>query len=327
MLLGAIFFVSNLQARTCTGNGDVIGSYGFFGSRAGFFLLGATPPGTTASGSAPLVPVGVTPPGTTAALNPWSNFVNSLAGKSVFSANGRVFADGAGNLYTSSTPTALIVNTLVGNYTVNTDCTLSMSLGNPFSATGGTIGTTLTTLVTLEGIITDGGGAGHIEAVVTGPDAAGAQVSFVRTSQFNACNNATITGQHGVVGSGFVVAGTNTGTGTGAGTGVASAFTPGAAGALGTPFTLVGRFFSDGLGNFIADPPSVISPIKRTLTGTYAVNVDCTGTGRFVDSSGTARNVSFVLVNDATQIQNSEQTIRFVFTDPGVIGDGSASQQ
>jgi hypothetical protein len=55
--------------------------------------------------------------------------------------------------------------------------------------------------------------------------------------------------------------------------------------------------------------------------------VDCTGTARLVDSSGVTRNIGFVLVNEAASIQNVDQAIRFVFTDPGVIGEGSASQQ
>ena len=65
LLLGAIISAPVLQARQCTGNGDVIGSFGFSASRSGFFLLGATQ-GT----SGLLVPVPTTPPGTTGAMIP-----------------------------------------------------------------------------------------------------------------------------------------------------------------------------------------------------------------------------------------------------------------
>src|SRR5260370_37319115 len=66
LLCGTAFVSPLLQARTCSGNGDVLGSYGFTASRAGFFLLGATPPGSNATlGSGPIVPVAVTPQGTT----------------------------------------------------------------------------------------------------------------------------------------------------------------------------------------------------------------------------------------------------------------------
>src|SRR6266516_2026291 len=99
-------FQSPLFARSCTGNGDLIGSFGFFGSRSGFFLLGATPPGTTAAGAPILVPLPVTPPGTTGALmsssTPWGKVVGGLAGNGVFSAAARVYADGLGGLFTSS---------------------------------------------------------------------------------------------------------------------------------------------------------------------------------------------------------------------------------
>src|SRR2546423_13167440 len=45
--LGAAVLAPSLsaQGRQCSGNGDIIGAYGFAGSRAGFSLLGATAPG------------------------------------------------------------------------------------------------------------------------------------------------------------------------------------------------------------------------------------------------------------------------------------------
>src|SRR5437773_3990962 len=131
VLLGTVSLTSALQARTCSGNGDIIGSYAFFGSRGGFFLLGSTPPGSTsASGvtpigvtppgttsvTGPLIPIGVTAPGSTAAaisINPWSKFIASLAGNTAFSTVGRIFADGVGNLYASDTAAVLPTNTVV----------------------------------------------------------------------------------------------------------------------------------------------------------------------------------------------------------------------
>jgi hypothetical protein len=41
-LIGAPFLLPNLEARTCSGNGDLVGSYGFSSSRSGYYLLGAT---------------------------------------------------------------------------------------------------------------------------------------------------------------------------------------------------------------------------------------------------------------------------------------------
>jgi hypothetical protein len=60
------------------------------------------------------------------------------------------------------------------------------------------------------------------------------------------------------------------------------------------------------------------------------VAIDCTGTARLVDANGVVRNISFVLVNEATPVgtvSTGAQSLRFVFTDPGVIGSGTASPQ
>ena len=96
---------------------------------------------------------------------------------------------------------------------------------------------------------------------------------------------------------------------------------------LGTPFNLVGRFVADGAGNLVLDQPGSGSPIKRTLTGTYSINIDCTGTARLVDAAGAARNIGFVLLNGERQLRNPTQSLQFVFTDSGVIGSGTATQQ
>src|SRR5258706_8548342 len=103
-VLASAAFQSPLLARTCTGAGDVMGSFGIFASRSGFFLVGATPPGTTAAGAPILVPIAVTPPGSTSAVitpssTPWGKFVGNLAGNGVFSGGLRVYADGLGSLY------------------------------------------------------------------------------------------------------------------------------------------------------------------------------------------------------------------------------------
>src|SRR5262245_49637619 len=104
VLLGAVLLAPILEARTCSGNGDVLGSYGFIGSRSGFYLLGATAPGTTtAAGSSPLIPVPALAPGSiattvTGSNTPFGALVSGLGNRSAFSAVGRIFADGMGNL-------------------------------------------------------------------------------------------------------------------------------------------------------------------------------------------------------------------------------------
>jgi len=332
VLLGTVLLAPVLQARVCSGNGDVIGSYGFVGSRSGFFLLGATAPGT--AGAAPLVPLPATAPGTTAAVTgsntPFGNLITGLANRDVFSAVGRIFADGMGNFFASSSAGGLTMNTLVATYTVTPDCGITVKLSDPFP--GGT-----SSSVTLEGEIVDSATANEIDLVVTGPTATGGVLTLVRTSQFNACSNASVSGNFGVVGEGMFTSTGGSGLpSSGIGTGVTGtgAFFPGVTGPLGTPFNVLGRFNADGSGNFSLDLPATTSPLKRNITGTYAVNVDCTGTARLVDQTGVTRNISFVLVNETASgspsavVQTSvRQALQFVFTDPGVIGSGVARQQ
>src|SRR5438552_13585220 len=81
LLCCTVFVSPLLQARTCSGTGDVLGSYGFTASRAGFFLLGATPPGSTGVlGSGPLIPVAVTPGGTTGTTTTTATFSTTAIG-------------------------------------------------------------------------------------------------------------------------------------------------------------------------------------------------------------------------------------------------------
>jgi len=322
----------------------VLGAYGFTASRAGFFLLGATPPGSNATlGSGPIVPVAVTPQGTTGTTTT-TNFsttsigalVSGLSSPRVFSAVGRVFFDGVGHIYASPT-TGLLTNTQVGTYNVTSDCGITVTLNDPFAtgAVGPTVTTPTTGTVSLEGEILDTLDTGEIDLVSSGTTATGALVTLVKTAQFSSCTNASLTGNFGIVAQGMVTSGTTftatTPTGTvGLGTTTTAAFGSGVTGTLGTPFTLLGRFVADGSGNLVTDLAATTSPLKRSLTGTYIVNADCTGTAHLVDSNGTARNISFILVNASGpfSVQTSvRQELQFVFTDTGVIGTGNAEQQ
>jgi hypothetical protein len=341
-LITAAFQVPTLQARSCSGNNDVLGSYGYFGSRGSVFLIGATAPGTTAAGAPILIPTGgTTPPTTVTGSNtPYGRFVTGLANNGALSSNGRIYFDGTGSVYVAPASGSLLLNNLAGTYTVSTDCSIKITLNDPFVSTTTTTTTTTTaSTVTLEGEVT----ANRIDAVVTGANAAGASVTFVRTSQVNSCSNANIQGNYTIVGSGFgmnsttttggtTTGGTTTGGTTTGGTTTTTpgAFTTGANGTLGAPFSLLGRFTADGNGNLTPDPTQTPSPLKRTITGTYVVNVDCTGTAMLVDSAGITRNASFVLVNSDRCLSgpnSGNQSLQFVFTDNGFIGDAVASKQ
>jgi len=292
----------------------------------------------------------VTPPGTTGATVPGSNtpigaLVSGLSGRNTFAATGRLFADGMGNFYAAPSAGSLIVNTLAGTYTVNADCTITATLGDPF-VTGTTSGTPPVLIpgaatpfsganaVTLEGVVVNAGNANEIDLVTTGANT-GALVTLSKTAQFSSCSNASLSESYGISGQGLFSASAGTGVGVTTGTPtLTGAFTSGVSGPLGTPFNLLGRFVADGAGNFVTDFPSTTSTVKRAIAGTYLVNGDCTGTARLVDSTGVGRNIAFVLVNEAAACSaasavatSARQALNFVFTDPGVIGSGTAKKQ
>jgi hypothetical protein len=367
LVAGTVFLAPGLQARQCSGNGDVVGSFGFTGSRTGFYLLGATASASSAT-TGLMIPVPVTPPGTAGVMTPvavtppGTTFVGSntavgslmagLENSVVFTSIGRLFADGAGTLFGSPT-TGVTTNIQVGTYTVSPSCSVSMTLTDPFVTTAGVttlrssstpgISATLTGFVSQNGTELDMAGA------------TGAVVTFRKTSQAGSCNNGSLSGNYTASGNGFYFPGVSNGLivpGTGAGvvnqlpnptatcmfngtpgTGSCTgAFTFGATGTLGTAFSLLGRFVADGNGNLVTDLSGQTSPQGGNLTGTYTVNADCTGTGRLIDSNNIARDILFVLVNQGSQGSSGSgtgvgQALQFVFNDTGVLGGGSAQLQ
>jgi len=301
----------------------------------------------------------VTPQGTSGAATtaatfsntPLGSLVSGVSSARVFSTAGRIFFDGVGHIYASPT-SGLLTNTPVGTYNVTSDCGITVSLIDAL-ITGSAGLVTGNRTVGLEGEIVDTADTSEIDLVSTGSTAPGALVTMVKTAEFGSCSNASLNGNFGTVGQGMIVSGTNiasigtttsgtttpgttapgiTSPGTGATTGgsTSGAFSSGVTGTLGTPFTLVGRFVADGSGNLITDTAAASSSLRRSLTGTYQVNADCTGTAHFIDSSGAARNISFALVNAPriSAVQTSvRQDLNYVFSDTGVIGSGVARQQ
>ena len=357
LLAGLALLTPALQARQCSGNGDIVGSFGFTASRSGFYLLGATAANTSSSGSGIMIPVPVTPPGTTGSVAPFvgsntniGNLLTGLANPRVFSAVGRIFADGMGNLYASPT-VGLMSNISAGTYSVDASCSITMTLTDPFLTNSGTQTATPGLPIALTGYVSSNGA----ELDMFGAN--GAAITFLKTSQ--GCSNSSINGDFTVSGTGFylpsagngqTVPGTTVGqpvvTPTGqtgpclngqaavAGqAGCTGAFTSGATGTLGTPFSLLARVVADGTGMLTSDFSGQQSP-GQNVTGSYSVNADCTGTAHVVDAAGIARNISFVLVNQAAQCfigaspqSSARQALEFVFSDPGVMGSGIAQVQ
>jgi hypothetical protein len=94
------------------------------------------------------------------------------------------------------------------------------------------------------------------------------------------------------------------------------------------PFSILGRFVADGAGNLVEDAIAQASPLSnRKVTGTYTVNMDCTGTATLITADGKKRGANIVIVTQGSDLTNGPQALEFSFTDPGVVGSGVAQQQ
>jgi hypothetical protein len=100
---------------------------------------------------------------------------------------------------------------------------------------------------------------------------------------------------------GFVVNGTNVGAGV-----VAS----------------VGQVTADGRGNLVGSDTTSVNGliVRRTLTGSYAVDPDCTGELSFTDNFGLTTHLDFVLVDDLEQVN-------FIQTDANTVTTGVAHKE
>jgi len=102
-------------------------------------------------------------------------------------------------------------------------------------------------------------------------------------------------------GYGYVVNGTNVGSG---------------------PVSAVGLTDADGSGNLTAtDTVSANGTVvRRTITGSYTVNANCTGSVVFTDNFGQTTHLDFVLEDNLRQFH-------FIQTDPGTVTTGIGTKQ
>jgi hypothetical protein len=88
------------------------------------------------------------------------------------------------------------------------------------------------------------------------------------------------------------------------------------------PVATVGIFATDGAGTLSGSETDSSNGVvaKRTVTGTYAVNGDCTGSTTFTDNFGRTTHLDFVIDQKGTEIC-------FIETDPGTVTTGIARKQ
>ena len=289
VMLCGVVIIPTLAARTCGGAGEVVGSFGWLGIRTSDF-----------------VPVAVTPPGTaTGSSTPIGALIVGAVNTSAFTSVGRVFLDGNGGVFASSAPGGLQIP--VGAYTVNLDCTVAATLIDAFAMPGSAGLTPSQPSATFEGVMVEGGN--EIDLVQTG-SSTGAIVTLNKTKQ--SCTVDGLSSSFGISATGMttVLAATSN--------------SPSTA----TPFAILGRFVADGAGNLVEDAIAQASPLAgRQVTGAYTVNVDCTGTATLVTADGKKRGANFVIVTQGSDLTNGPQTLKFAFTDAGVVGFGLAQQQ
>jgi hypothetical protein len=289
IMLCGLSIVPTLAARTCGSNGDVVGSFGWLGIRTSDF-----------------VPVAVTPPGTTmGSSTPVGALIVGAVNTAAFTSVGRLFLDGNGGVFATSAPGG--IQTPAGTYTVNLDCTVSATLTDVFATPGGAGLTPTQVSATFEGVMVEGGN--EIDLTQTG-SSAGTIVTLKKTKQ--SCTIDNLSSAFGISATGVTT-------------------TPNASfGSTPTtaPFSILGRFVADGAGNLVADAVAQASPLNnRKVTGTYAVNMDCTGTATLVSADGKKRGANFVIVTQGSDLTNGPQALEFSFTDSGVVGSGLAQQQ
>ncbi len=290
--LGCVLMVApTVQARTCSGNADVVGGYGWMGSRAQEFV--PAPP------AVPVTPVA-------GSVTQIGNLTAGAQNTAVFASVGRLYLDGNGGMFSSSAPGVPVAQ--VGTYSVNSDCTVSATFTDTFATPGGAGLTPVQASATFQGVVVQN--TNEIDLVQSGPSS-GAVVTLRKTKQFNGCTNDGLNGPFGL-----------------SAAGVASSLvvspTGGTPTTTTTSFSLIGRVNADGQGHFVQDSFGLVSPLtKLQFTGTYNVNLDCSGSATLVASDGkTTRKIDFVVVG-----ANAAQTLTFAFTDSGTIGSGLALQQ
>ncbi|HEV1285092.1 MAG TPA: hypothetical protein VNU44_07270 [Bryobacteraceae bacterium] len=254
----------------------------------------------------PLSGVAITPPGTTTNTQVYSNtsigkLVGSINGGGVFSLAGVLYFDGAGNVSVAATSSPLGASANVGTYTVNTDCTINVTLSDVFNTTTSGPGVTTPTLgkASLIGMVLGGGSeidltAAQSTPLVAGEFASRLDVQLIRTFTYG-CGVSNLTGAYGFVGTGYVMTSAS----------------------VQQPATLFARLRFDGNGNVILDTVASGSPLGSfQYAGTYTVNLDCSGSITLTPaasptgtSTGSAITASMVLTPPVAYVTNGTASL------------------
>jgi len=293
------------QAQVCLlSNATLSGSYGFVASEAGAI------PTTT----------GTTTTGTTTASSGYSSteigsLLGAIAAGNQFSLSGILAFDGAGNISATSSPTGG-TSQAAGTYSVNPDCSVSVSLTDSFGANVSPI--KLAGIILQRGVEIDLTSVSNLNAqtvaaastssTATGTTATstatgeGLTIKLVQLLFRNGCSLATVGGLYGFVLYPDQVQPVDDATD---GTDTTTTL---------PPTTVIGYLFFNGAGGIIPQPItpnySSIGSVYSSLafTGTYTVNADCSGTMSISSSSISTTSLT------STTTPNQTLTLGFVIS-------------
>jgi hypothetical protein len=249
---------------------SVVGSYGYVATEIPLSGSTVTPPGTNS---------------TTFSSTPIGKLVGDVTGGGEFWASGVLYFDGAGNVSVGASSSSVGASNVVGTYTVNSDCTINVTLSDVFSTTTVTnsgVTSPVTSSVMLVGLVLGGGSQIVLSAPQSSTSTNGnmpliqgafsSRLIIQLTRALTYCSASSLTGSYGLIGTGFAPLSTSTSTTTG--TGTTSTTVPDS-----QPAILIASVSFDGNGHVIAQAVGGNSPLGSfQLTGTYTVNLDCSGT-------------------------------------------------
>ena len=299
LALGGTF--ASAQTGCLATTSSVIGSYTFTATEMPFAGVGFVPPGTN-----PQIQSNTT----------LGKLIGNINIGATFSSNGVFYFDGAGHISVPAASSPLGAATNVGTYTVNSDCTINVKLTDVFNTATSGAGVTIPTQAStsLIGVVLGGGTEIDLSAaqstgskngntpLVAGQFVSRLNIQLIRSFPYG-CSVSSLTGAYGLIGSGFALVNT---------TGTGSSLT----GSV-QPATFFASVSFDGNGNVLAQMASSGSPLGSfQYSGSYTVNLDCSGTMVLAPPATTGTTTSapgftanFVLIPTVAYVSNGTATL------------------
>ncbi len=296
-------------AQQCSATmSSVIGSYTYTATELPFGGSVIVPPGTTSNQQS-------------YSTTPIGELIQSINGGGAFSNAGVLYFDGAGHVSVAASSSPLGQSAIVGTYTINSDCTIDVTLNDVFNTTTSGAGVTVpkqgTTM--LVGLVLGGGTEIELSApqsststngnmpLITGQFASRLSIQLVRTFAYG-CTTASLSGAYGLIGNGFLLLNAS-GTGTG----------------TTQPATIFGRVFFDGAGNITPQTVAAGSPLASfQYAGAYTVNLDCSGTMTLTPSASSTSTGTGTGTGSGTSTATSVK-VNFVLIPPIAYLTGNTS--